>query len=45
MRHLIDKIADDPVFSCILVVLFAISMIAFFRRVRREERSKKSKGK
>jgi len=45
MRHLIDKIAEDPVFSCIVAVIFIISMIAFFARVRREERRKNSSGK
>ncbi len=43
MQHMIDKIASQPWFDALLIVAFVLCMLAYWARIRRDDRRRKDR--
>ena len=43
MQHFIDRILAEPVMDALLVVIFCLSMVGYFARIRRDKKNQNAK--
>jgi hypothetical protein len=43
MQHVIDRILSEPVIVILLIIAFSLSMLAFFSRIRRDEKARRDR--